>query len=129
MYCFDSDVIIAHFRGDISIKEDLIHLSTEELFVTPITLCELYRGAFLSNNAEKNKLLVEKLLERVNILNFDLPACEIFGRVYKLLKQSGKLAQDSDLMTASICISNNVTLVTRNKKHFENIKNLRVVEW
>jgi len=129
MYCLDSDVIIAHFRGDFSIKERLNILLTEELFITPITLCELYRGAFLSGNVEKNRLLVEKLLERVSILDFDMPACEIFGRIYGMLKQSGKLTQDSDLMTASICISNNVTLITRNKKHFENIKNLRAVEW
>ena len=129
MYCLDSDIIIAHFRGDNSIKERLNSLPAEELFITPVTLCELYRGAFLSGDLEKNKLLVEKLLERVNMLNFDLPACEIFGRTYKLLKQSGKLTQDSDLMIAPICISNNVSLITRNKKHFENIKDLRLIEW
>ena len=129
MYCLDSDAVIAHFRGDNSIKERLDSISAEELFVTPITLCELYRGVFLSRNLEKDKLLVERLLGRVNVLNFDLPACEIFGKAYKALKQSGKLTQDSDLMTASICISNNATLITRNKKHFENIKELVVKAW
>ena len=129
MYCLDSDVVIAHFRGDASIKERFNSISSRELFITPITLCELYRGAFLSSNLEKNKLLVERLLERANVLNFDLQACEIFGNAYKTLKRSGKLTQDNDLMTASICISNNATLVTRNKKHFENIKGLRVEEW
>ena len=129
MYCLDSDAVIAHFRGDNSIKERLDSISAEELFVTPITLCELYRGVFLSGNLEKDKLLVQRLLERVNVLNFDLPACEIFGKAYKSLKQSGKLTQDSDLMIASICISNNATLITRNKKHFENIKGLKIEEW
>lgn len=129
MYCLDSDVVIAHFKGDVSIKERLNTIQAGELFITPITLCELYRGAFLSGNLEKGKLLVERLLERVNVLNFDLPACEIFGKAYKALKQSGKLTQDSDLMTASICISNNATLITKNKKHFENIKGLMVEIW
>lgn len=129
MYCLDTDIIIWHFRGDSKIMEWLNSISMEELFVTPVTLCELYKGAFLSANQEKDKLLVEKLLERVNVLNFDLNSCEIFGRAYKELKQSGKLTQDSDLMTASICISNNATLITRNKKHFENIKGLVVESW
>ena len=129
MYCLDSDVVIAHFRGDNSIKECLDPISSEELFVTPITLCELYRGVFLSGNLEKDKLLVERLLERVNVLNFDLPACEIFGKAYKSLKQSGKLTQESDLMIASICISNNAILITRNKRHFENIQGLKIEEW
>lgn len=129
MHCLDSDAVIAHFRGDASIKVVLSSLSAEELFVTPVVLCELYRGAYLSADMEKNKTLIEKLLERVNILNFDLPSCEIFGRMYKILKESGKLTQDSDLMTASICISNNATLITRNKRHFENIKGLKIEEW
>ena len=129
MYCLDSDIIIANFRGDALIKERLHNLSTEELVITPVVLCELYRGVFLSGNLEKNKLLVEKLLERVNILNFDISACEIFGKVYKTLRQSGKLTQESDLMTASICISNNATLITKNKKHFEKIKNLKIEVW
>ena len=129
MHCLDSDIVIAHFRGDLSIKGRLNSISMEELFITPITLCELYRGVFLSGNMEKDKLLIERLLERVNVLNFDLNACEIFGKAYKVLKQSGKLTQDSDLMTASICLSNNMTLITRNKKHFENIKGLVVEIW
>ena len=129
MYCLDTDIIIGHFRGDSQIMGRLNSISMEELFITPVTLCELYRGVFLSANLEKDRSLVEKLLERVNILNFDLSACEIFGNAYKALKQSGKLTQDSDLMTASICISNNVTLITRNKKHFENIKGLVVDVW
>ena len=129
MYCLDSDAVIAHFRGDVSIKNFLNNLSAEDLFITPVTLCELYRGVFLSSNAEKNRLLVEKLLERINILNFDITSCEIFGKIYKTLKQSGKLTQDSDLMIASICISNDATLITKNKKHFENIKSLKIKEW
>ena len=129
MYCIDTDIVIADFRGDESIKERLRGISTDSLFVTPITLCELYRGAFLSGNVEKNKLLIGKLLEKVNILNFDLPACEIFGNAYKMLRNLGKLTQDSDLMTASICIYNNLILITRNKKHFEKIKGLKVEEW
>jgi predicted nucleic acid-binding protein len=129
MYCIDTDIVIADFRGDESVKERLRGISTDSLFVTPITLCELYRGAFLSGNVEKNKLLISKLLEKVNILNFDLPACEIFGNAYKMLRNLGKLTQDSDLMTASICISYNLILITRNKKHFEKIKGLKVEEW
>ena len=129
MHCLDSDAVIAHFRGDASVKEVLKRFSEEELCVTPVILCELYRGAYLSANLEKNMALIENLLQRVNILNFDLPACEIFGKFYKTLKESGKLTQDSDLMTASICISNDVTLITRNKRHFENIKGLKIEEW
>lgn len=129
MHCLDSDIMVQHFRGDYSIKERLNALPAEGLAVTPVTLCELYRGAFLSGNPERGYALIEELLERANVLGFDIRACEIFGRIHKMLKQSGKLTQDSDLMTASICMSHNATLITRNKKHFENIKGLKVEIW
>ena len=107
----------------------MMFISKYELFVTPITLCELFRGAFLSNKIQENLLLVNKLLEKVDLLQFDKYACEIFGKDYGLLKKQGKLTQDNDLMTASLCIADNLVLITKNKKHYENIKGLKFEEW
>ena len=129
MYCLDSDIIIEHFRGNEKVRLHSDFISKARLFVTPVTLCELFRGAFLSNKVQENLLLVDKLLEKVDMLQFDKYACEIFGKDYGLLKKQGKLTQDNDLMTASLCVANNITLITRNKKHYENIPHLKVEEW
>lgn len=129
MYCLDSDVVIEHFRGNEKIRLRMSPISHDEIFISPITLCELYRGAFLSNKIQENTLLIDKLLEKARILLFNKHACEIFGEEYSLLKKRGRLTQDNDLITASLCIANNLTLITRNKKHFESIKGLKVEEW
>ena len=63
------------------------------------------------------------------MIDFDANSCELYGKQYSQLKKIGKLTQDFDLLIAAICISNNKILITKNKKHFENIKGLKVEEW
>ena len=129
MYCLDTDIAIQYLKGDKEVKLSIDKVDKTKLSVTPITLCELYRGAFLSNNIEVNLFVINKLLASVNILDFDVFSCEIYGKIYSQLKRLGKLTQDSDLMIASICITNSKILVTRNKKHFEHIKGLKIEQW
>lgn len=65
----------------------------------------------------------------ISVLDFDIYSCELYGKIYAELKKAGKLTRDFDLMIAAVCIANNKVLITRNKKHFENIKNLKVEGW
>lgn len=129
MYCLDTDVTIQFFRGDERVKTQMNKADKSKISITPVTLCELYRGAFSSGKIEKDLALIEKLLSFVGLLDFSAYSCEIYGKIYSDLKRSGKLTQDSDLMIAAICITSNKTLVTRNKKHFENIKGLKIEQW
>jgi len=129
MYCLDSDIIIEYFKGNTSIKNHFDKIHKSELFITPITLCELYKGAFLSKNVEKNIVIINKLLKTINIIEFDFYACELYGKIYSELKEKGKLTQDFDLIIAAICISNNKILITRNIKHFDKIKVLKIEKW
>ncbi len=131
MYCLDSSVIVAIFRGDERVVKKLKKFESKgiELFVTPIVLCELYEGVFFSKNQVYHLRLVNDLILRVNTADFLNSACQLFGKYKKFLHDRGKPTQDFDLMTACITIANNLTLVTRNKKHFENIPNLRLEVW
>ena len=127
MYCLDTDIIIEYFKGNATIKSHIDKLDKSSLNITPLTLCELYRCAFLSQNFEKNVVAINKLLAWVNILDFDTFSCELYGKIYAELKKSGNMIQDSDMMIAAICKTNNKSLITRNKKHFENIKDLKLM--
>ena len=49
--------------------------------------------------------------------------------IYVELKQRGQLIGDADILIAAYCIVNNCTLVTRNKRDFRRIENLRIVNW
>lgn len=129
MYCLDSSIVIEIFHGNEIVKSKLGKIEESEIFITAITACEIYKGAFLSKNPEKDIFIVNNFLRSVNILDLDVYSGEVYGKVYAELKKSGNLTQDFDLMIAAICIANNKTLITRNKKHFENIKQLKVESW
>lgn len=129
MYCLDSSVFIPLLRGDEDIKKKLNSLEPENISITTITLCELFRGAFKSRDAKNDLETVHKLIRDYKTFSFDIESSEIFGEDFVNLEKSGKLTQVLDLMIASIAKSNNLILVTRNKKHFENIPDLKVEKW
>jgi len=129
MYLLDTDVIIDLFDEDSNIIKNIQKISDSAVHISSLTLCELYRGAFLSSKTESEKDNISRLLATTEFSPLDENACEVFGRKNAELSAIGKATQEVDLMIASIAISNGLTLVTRNKKHFENIPGLKKVVW
>ena len=121
-YCLDSSIVIALFRGDEELHAKFLEISqTEDIYITYITLCELYKGVFLGKLFKKGSSELDDFLQSVNILDFNIESCKYFGEEYARLEKIGKATQEPDLMIASIAKVNGLTIVTRNKKHFENI--------
>lgn len=130
-YSLDTNIIIDFLNGNKEIIEKIERLeqTNEEFSITPIALSELYKGAFLNNKQEETIKIIENFLNSVAISGFQKEACKIFGEKYAELKKIGKITEEADLIIASICIAENDTLITRNYKHFRNIKGLRIIVW
>lgn len=119
MYCLDTNVIINILRGDESLREFVEE--KEDICVTTITLCELFKGAYLSSKKEKELSMVKLFLNNVEIIGLDINSCELFGRLFLELQNKGKMTSEPDLMIASIAKAHNTTLITQDKKHFDNV--------
>jgi predicted nucleic acid-binding protein len=63
----DTSAIIAHFRGKIDLFELVV--PEEPLFVSPVILGELYKGALKSGNPAKHQARIKELLEWVTVLS------------------------------------------------------------
>ncbi len=129
MYCFDTSIIVALLRGDGALKQRISAVAGEDLSFTWITLCELYKGVYLSSNVEQKLQDVGGLLPSFSILDFSQEVCTIYGKEYVYLESIGKMTEEMDLLIAAIAKAHGATLVTRNKKHFEHIRGLKVEEW
>lgn len=129
MYLLDTDVIIDLFNNDSPIIKNIEKRKSTPMYVSSLTLCELYRGAFLSSNPEEEQKNIFRLLINTEFVSLDKKACKIFGENNSYLSKIGKLTQEVDLMISSIAISRDLILITRNKKHFENIPNLKIEQW
>lgn len=83
----------------------------------------------------KNVLLnysIEYVQKQYEILSFDASAANIYSDLYERLKSQGTPAQRFDLLIASIAISKNLILITRNVSDFTEIaenSNLMIEEW
>lgn len=128
-HCLDTNIIIDVLRGDESLRSKIASLAPEHLCVTPLILAELFKGAYLAERQAEALKLVEEFTHSMDALEFTEQACKIYGQRYAELAKQGKLAQEFDLMIASIAIAHNAALITRNSKDFVNIKGLKVVVW
>ena len=129
LYCFDTNIIIDIFRGDKELLSKLKEDKKNQFCITSLSLAELFRGAYLSSKTEESIKLIEEFIKNIEILQLTNMACKVYGEKYFELKTHGKLTQDYDLLISSIVLAHNLPLITRNKKHFENISDLKIIEW
>jgi len=129
-YLLDTDIMIYWLNNKYpGIQKKIKETPDHQIFVSSITIAELYFGAYNSSKIDENCQLLEELVPELNILWFDEDCGKIFGEIKTELKKSGELINDSDLFIASTALKNKLCLVTNNQKHFTRIKNLRIENW
>ena len=125
--CLDTDIIIDILRGNektTALTKDLEKANI--VATTYINLFELYMGIFLSEKKEENFNKIKELLPQIELINLSNASVFIGGKLYALLKTKGKLLESRDLLIASMAIANNFELLTKNRKHFEQIPGLKL---
>ena len=128
MVCLDTDILIGVLRKDKTALSAFERLRNEaELFITPISAAELFKGAYRS--VDPNSInLTKDLIAVFDVLEFKLKAAENFGLLLRNLNTKGYQIADPDAFIAAICIANGETLVTRDKD-FEKIEGLKTEKW
>lgn len=131
MVCLETDFLVAVTRKDEKAVEKLEEMVKrgERLATTPINASELFKGVYHSENINENLKKVRGILSRIDLLSFNLVACDIYGKTYSQLKTQGESIGEFDALIASIALSHNERVVTRNTKHFNRVEGLEIEEW
>ncbi len=120
----DTNIFIEHLRSKNKSGTALYNISdNSELFVTAISLYELYMGAVTPEKKHDIQTLTEDLI----ILPFDQSVAIKAAEVYHQLKSDNKLIEFRDIFIAATCLVNNLPIATLNKSHFNRIKGLTVI--
>ena len=127
-YLLDTCICIFLFRGKYDIESQLNKIGYEHCFISDVTVAELYYGAYKSEHVQENLALINHFCELVTIIPF-ADGIEVYAQEKNRLRQQGKLIEDFDLLIASAAKSANLTLVTDNTKHFQNIQDLKIENW
>jgi len=119
MFCLDSDIIIDFLRGKRQ-------LQSQDAVITVINAQEILFG--LRKRPEQQER-VRDFLDAIKVLPYEEQDVESVVAVKTHLSTKGTTIGILDEMIAGICIRNNLTLVTRNAKHFKKVKGLKVKKW
>jgi tRNA(fMet)-specific endonuclease VapC len=109
--------------------------SAESYATTIITVEEIMRGwmaAIRSIHDPRRQISAYGKLRQLfrffatwNVLEWDDDAADAFEALKRAKTRMGTM----DLKIASICLANNATLLSRNRKDFDNVPGLRVEDW
>lgn len=130
MVCLDTDFLIAYIKKDYKAIEKLESLLADGrtiAYTTTINAAELYKGVYRSKNASEEASKVRNTLQLLELLTLDHESARMLGELDSKIKSD--TIGDLDLLIASIAITNDEILITKNLKHFERIPRLQVESW
>jgi tRNA(fMet)-specific endonuclease VapC len=127
-YLVDSDWLINAMSGRPIALNTLDHLSASGLAVSIVTVAEIFEGAFSTDAPEETLMAFRHFLSAFPQISLTDPIVERFARVRASLRRQGQLIPDMDLLIAATALEGDLTLVTRNVRHFDRIEDLKVYQ-
>lgn len=125
MILADTDVLIDFLMGTQPMASQVLEYSeSETLQTSAITCFELLSGAKEGKRGDK----VRHLVATISVLPLDREAATRAAAVRQQLTSSGFSIGMADSLIAGIALANGLSLLTRNRKHFEHVEGLRVLE-
>lgn len=135
LWIIDTDILTLFQNQNPLIKQRITQAKPQDIAVTAITVEEQMRGWLdvIRKSSEAKRLKWGYLglrkgvqfFNTVRILDFDEKAIN----VYTELKQQKISIGTQDLRIASIFISNDAILVTRNQRDFSRVPDLQFEDW
>lgn len=121
----DTSILIDYFRKTDKTKSKLVLLYNQgyDFCISAITEYEIYSGATAAQIP-----YWQSLLEKIEVFAFDKNIVSIAVSLNKELKLKRKQIDLADLFIASTAIGNNIPFATLNRKHFDRINNLEIID-
>lgn len=128
MVCLDTSFLVDLIRGNREAVRllDNFTLKKESIAITSPSIMEVISGASMDKSARQEKEKIFNILSSLRILDLGKIEATRAGEIHAELVMEGNTIGEIDVMIAAICLENKETLVTKNKKHFEKIRNLKV---
>ena len=126
----DSSVLIASERGALGLESAVAGDPDDAVAIAAITASELLHGAHRAASAaqrRRREAFVERLLEALPILPFDLVTARLHASIWAALAQRGATVAPHDLLIGSTAIAAGYRVVTRDRRSFGRIPGLEVV--
>jgi tRNA(fMet)-specific endonuclease VapC len=130
MYLLDTNVCVDYLTGRYgSVTERLQRSRPADVCTSAIVAAELRYGAESSTRRRRNHARLDQFLAEVAVIDFDVEASLLYGRLKPSLERDGTLIGQNDMLIAAHALSLRTTLVTDNVKEFTRVRGLRLENW
>ncbi len=121
----DTSILIDYYRKTDKENSVWISLVRQQyhFVISTITKYEIYSGATQSQLNFWNRVL-----QAIEVRPFDESAVDVAVKINTVLKQKRKQIDLADLFIAASALSYNLPIATLNRKHFERIEELIIIE-
>jgi tRNA(fMet)-specific endonuclease VapC len=128
-HMLDTNLCIRVLRDRPAGLRPRFNAEAETLCISTITLTELIHGAAKSARPTENRREVERLAERVSVLDFDSRAADHAGEIQADLGRRGQLIGPFDILIAGHARSQGLVVITGNLGEFRRVDGLRSEDW
>ena len=132
-YILDTNILIDILNDIPIVMEKLERVGIGKCCMSTISLHELYYGAQLAR--EKKEEYFVKEMNKISRLLQDMEVHPLaadgkdYARIKHLFKMHGSMIDDFDIVIAGQALSEGLTVVTDNVKHFSRIEGLKIENW
>lgn len=128
-YLLDTNILIYTIKNKPEKVRKLFNLHVGQMAISTISIGELIYGAERSTKPEQNIMVIEGLIARLEVLDFDSKAAQHFGEIRSDLYSIGKPIGPYDMMLAGHARSQGLIMVTNNQKEFIRVQGLMLANW
>ena len=129
-YLLDSNIVTAYLKRHPGVRQRIraAERAGRPVRLNAVSYYETKRG-LLAIGAHKQLAAFERLWRVLGIVMIDHPVLDKAAELYAMLRTSGQLIEDADLLIAAISLVHDMTLVTNNMAHFTRIPDLQIEDW
>jgi predicted nucleic acid-binding protein len=126
----DSNIISFRLKGNETVRQNIDRKvgAKAKVLIPPFAYYEVKRG-LVDAKATVQLRAFDALLKRCPVGPINQAVFETAVDIHVNLKAMGRPCDDMDILIAAFCKTYNLTLVTNNTKHFENIAGLALADW
>ncbi|WP_459815177.1 type II toxin-antitoxin system tRNA(fMet)-specific endonuclease VapC [Campylobacter concisus] len=107
----------------------LTRYGKKDIFISSITVAEMFYGIENSTQKELNLKLMGDFISNFGVLDFTSKNAASYGKIRLEMKNKNRRIGDMDMLIAAVALSNDLVLVTNNEKDFKDISKLRMENW
>lgn len=127
-FILDTDTWIEFFHRRGSVEKHIADTPAEQIYASEVSIAELTYGALHSMAVEKRLQEPKKIEETFTVLPIG-DWTRDYAEIRHALAKKGLSVGDFDILIAVTARHFDLTVVTHNTKHFQNMPGITCVDW